>query len=58
MKGLSSKPNADDLAVGDVHRDFEAKTHFGVLRLGPHIFLQEFRFSFRDIPDLAALPAC
>ena len=24
------------LAVGDVHRYFEAKTHFGVLGLGPH----------------------
>jgi hypothetical protein len=23
-------------AVGDVHRDFEAETHFGVLRLAPH----------------------
>jgi len=34
--GPLSKPNADDLAGGDVHRDFKAKTHFGVLRLGPH----------------------
>jgi hypothetical protein len=24
------------LAVGDVHGNFEAKTHFGVLGLGPH----------------------
>jgi hypothetical protein len=24
------------LAVGDVHRYFKAKTHFGVLGLGPH----------------------
>jgi hypothetical protein len=36
VMGLLSKPNAVDLAVGDVHRDFEAETHFGVLRLGPH----------------------
>jgi hypothetical protein len=38
VMGPLSKPNADDLAVGDVHRDFEAETHFGVLRLGPHNF--------------------
>jgi len=41
MKGPLSKPNAIDLAVGDVHRDFEAETHFGVLRLAPHIFSPE-----------------
>jgi hypothetical protein len=36
--GLLSKPNADDLAVGDVHRDFKTETHFGVLGLGPHSY--------------------
>ena len=25
------------LAIGDVHGDFKTKTHFGVLRLGPHV---------------------
>jgi hypothetical protein len=34
--GLLSKPNANELAVGDVHRDFKTETHFGVLGLGPH----------------------
>jgi hypothetical protein len=36
--GLSS--SLPQLAVGDVHRDFETETHFGVLRLGPHKHLQ------------------
>ena len=31
------------LAVGDVHGDFETETHFGVLRLGPHVnYLHKF----------------
>ena len=41
--GLLSKPSADELAVGDVHRHFKAETHFGVLRLAPHSFLQRVR---------------
>jgi hypothetical protein len=41
MMGPLSKPNAVNLAVGDVHRDFEAETHFGVLRLAPHNFSPE-----------------
>jgi hypothetical protein len=44
--GPLSKPSADKLAVGDVHRDFKAETHFGVLRLAPHIFLQRVRLIF------------
>jgi hypothetical protein len=43
--GPLSKPSAVELAVGDVHRDFKAETHFGVLRLAPHIFLQKVRLT-------------
>jgi len=41
--GPLSKPNADDLAVGDIHRDFEAETHFVYSGLVHIIFLQKFR---------------
>jgi hypothetical protein len=43
--GLLSKPSANDLAVGDVHRHFKAETHFGVLGLAPHSFLQKVRLT-------------
>jgi hypothetical protein len=45
VMGPLSKPSAVELAVGDVHRDFKAETHFGVLRLAPHIFLQKVRLT-------------
>lgn len=35
LKG-PSRVTTPQSAVGDVHRDFEAETHFGVLRLAPH----------------------
>jgi hypothetical protein len=38
--GLSSSPQ-NRLAVGDVHRHFEAEPHFGEFRLGPHSLLQK-----------------
>jgi len=35
VMGLSYRPRKS-LAVGDVHRYFEAKAHFGEFGLGPH----------------------
>ena len=40
VMGLSYRPRKS-LAVGDVHRYFEAKAHFGEFRFGPHNFLQK-----------------
>jgi hypothetical protein len=40
VMGLSHRPRKN-LAVGDVHRHFEAEAHFGEFRFGPHNLLQK-----------------
>ncbi len=43
------RPDQPFSAVGDVHRDFKAKTHFGIGRRGPlHVQSPEFRVERTD----------